>query len=599
MQIYTLKTKLTSRRNRDAVRCAVLALFVLGVAFSSDAAGQGRSLMDIYGSSNDSPSGAAGQVAGDLRKQSEQQVASALYTPLEGAVDPETYLVGPNDQFTIHVGGLEPIVSIVLVSADGYLVIPGIGRIEAGGRTLAEVHADARDLLGSSFRNVQIDISLSRPREFWVHVTGAVPQPGRYLSRPVGRLEDVLKQAFLFGEGENRELSATFRPALRNVTVRHQDGSTDSHDLVRYYRTGEVSSNPYLRDGDAINVPSYDRVRSSIFLSGDVPFPGDYDFRPGDTILDILAIGTGNVELLPDRVIRLTRRNADGSLLTKNFTLSALIDGTETEVLLQLLDQINVPIPGDRRGVASADGWLRYPGQYPIEVGVTTLVDLINVAGGLREDALVRGSYLERNAAFGQRMEFADRFEPRAGRFEIMTDSSAALWKMRLGEFDYFSRHFLARWLRMNQRVSVDVLAATQPGAPPVYLQNGDRLFVPRDEHSVYVIGEVVRPGRTPVAPGYSAEDYVTTVGGRGPRAAGTYVIRVGSGQVLDAGAPVYSGDYLFVDRKGGEPSSIETERLLLMDKERVTRNKQVVLQALTATAAVITTTILVIQQLN
>jgi len=138
-----------------------------------------------------------------------------------------------------------------------------------------------------------------------------------------------------------------------------------------------------------------------------------------------------------------------------------------------------------------------------------------------------------------------------------------------------------------------------QPDAPPVYLQDGDRLFVPKDENSVYVIGEVVRPGRTPVAPGYSAEDYIATVGGRGPRADNTYIIRAGSGQVLLAVAPVYSGDYLFVDRVGGESASIESERLVLMDKERVTRNKQIILQALTATAAIVTTTILVIDQLG
>ena len=221
------------------------------------------------------------------------------------------------------------------------------------------------------------------------------------------------------------------------------------------------------------------------------------------------------------------------------------------------------------------------------------------MAGGFRDDALIRGSYLERNAAFGEKLEFADPRQPRTGRYEVITDSSDALWQMRLGDFDYFSRQFLARWLKMNQRVSVDIVAATQPDAPPVYLLDGDRLFVPRDENSIYVVGEVARPGRTPLAVGHSAEDYVATVGGRGPRADNTYVIRAGSGQVLPATEPIYSGDFLFVDRKGGETSSLESERLLLMEKERSIRTKQIWLQALTATAAVITTTVLVIDQLS
>ncbi|MFV1979669.1 MAG: SLBB domain-containing protein [Rhodothermia bacterium] len=602
MQIYTLEFNLKPRMNLALVRHVVMAAFIIGAAFlalSSEVRGQNRSLMDIYGSSTDDDSNArVGRSTNDVRKQSEQQAAMALYPPLEGAVDPETYVVGPNDQFTVTVGGPIPTVSAMFVSADGVLVFPSVGRIEAAGRTLAEVEAEARNLLGSSFSNVLVDISLSRPREFWVHVTGAVPQPGRYLSLPVGRLEDVLKQAFLLGRVDIEDPDPAFRPALRNVGIKHRDGSEDSYDLVKYYRTGDIASNPYLLDGDAINVPPYDRDRSSIFVSGDIPFPGDYDFRQDDTILDILAIATGNLGLQSDRVIRLIRRNPDGTLVTENFTPSSLGDSTAGAPVLRPLDRINIP-PLRGRGVAAADGWLQYPGQYPIEVGVTTLVDLINLAGGFHEEALIRGSYLERNAAYGRGVEFANAVVPSSGRFEILTDSSAALWQMRLGEFDFFSRQFLARWLKMNRRVSVDVPAATQPGAAPVFLQDGDRLFVPKDENSVYVIGEVVRPGRTPVAAGYSAEDYIATVGGRGPRADNTYVIKAGSGQVLPAGAPVYSGDYLFVDRAGGESASIESERLLLMRKEQKTRSWSIVLGALATSAAVITTTILVIEQLR
>jgi protein involved in polysaccharide export with SLBB domain len=168
---------------------------------------------------------------------------------------------------------------------------------------------------------------------------------------------------------------------------------------------------------------------------------------------------------------------------------------------------------------------------------------------------------------------------------------------MRLGDFDFLSRQFLARWLQMDRRVSVDIVAATQPNAPSVLLQDGDRLFVPRDEKSVFVVGEVARPGRTPVIEGFTVEDYINAVGGRGPRASETFVIRAGSGRVAPASVQVFSGDYLFVDRSGGETSSIESERLRIMEQESKVRSRQVWLQAVTAGAALITTTILVIQQ--
>jgi protein involved in polysaccharide export with SLBB domain len=600
MQIYTLQINRRVHMIHTSVSRAVTLLLAMMLIAGPEARSQSRSLMELYGSGDDASTfGVENQKADQARKQAEQRYASALYAPLEGAVDRESYIVGPNDQFTVSIGGLEPIVSVVLVSADGGMVIPGVGRIEAGGRSLAEVQSSVNELLGSSFKNVQIDVALSRPREFWVHVTGAVPQPGRYLSLPVGRLEDALKQAFMLAESTNLDLAADFRPSLRNVSITRRDGSRTSYDLVRYYRTGDIGSNPYLQDGDAIHVPSYDRVRASIFVSGDIPFSGNYDFRSGDTILDVLALGTGDMTLHDDRTVRLTRRGEDGAAVSEDYTLGALTSGTIPPPVVRPLDHVNVPPPATRVGVAAADGWVHFPGQYPIEIGATTLVDLVEMAGGFREEALVRAAYLERDAALSKDGGLADLRPPSSARFEILTDSSSALWQMRLGDFDFFSRQFLARWLRMDRRVSVDVVAATRPGADPVYLQDGDRLFVPQDEQSVYVVGEVTRPGRTPVVSGFKTEDYIGAVGGRGPRASKTYVIRAGSGQILPASAEVFSGDYLFVNRKGGEASSIETERLRIMEEESNARNRQVWFQALTATAAVVTTTILVIQQFN
>jgi protein involved in polysaccharide export with SLBB domain len=267
--------------------------------------------------------------------------------------------------------------------------------------------------------------------------------------------------------------------------------------------------------------------------------------------------------------------------------------------MIQPLDHVNIPKTDVTAGVAAADGWLNYPGQYPIEVGVTTLTDLIAMAGGFRQEALVRGAYLERNAAFGEKASFVDPSTPTTGRYEVISDTSSALLKMRLGDLDFLSRQFLARWIKMDRRVSVDVLAATRPGAEPVYLRNGDRLVVPQDEHSVFVIGEVMRPGRVAVEEDAEAETYVAAAGGRGPFAAGTYVIHAGTGALQSSSAPVYSGDYIFVNRDGGEVSSYEAERLRIMDTDQSVRNRQVWLQAVTAAAAVVTTTILVIRELG
>ncbi|MEM9999042.1 MAG: polysaccharide biosynthesis/export family protein, partial [Bacteroidota bacterium] len=221
-----------------------------------------------------------------------QQVAASGGGPgaaiaLEGALEPSAYIVGPGDVFTISAGGGIPVVQSATVSADGLLVFPSLGAFEADGKTLQAVQSDVRAALSQAYRNVPTNVTLRSPRQFFVHVSGAVPEPGRWLVGPVARVEDALRAALggvsplaLRNQGGLREGETFIRvpanmtaevvtapveevglgsslmeapeeslPALRNVLVMHKDGSRSRIDLMRYYATGDTRFNPYLRDG--------------------------------------------------------------------------------------------------------------------------------------------------------------------------------------------------------------------------------------------------------------------------------------------------------------------------------------------------------------
>ncbi len=597
-----------TRLNVHVRRGLFFGIALCGVLASSQAFGQNRSLMDLYkDKSKTIPRTSISRMSEEAKQFTEaSQGGNALQVPLEGAVNDSTYLVGPNDQFTITVGGMEPTIAPSLVSADGMLMLPGVGRVEAAGRTLIAVREDALEKLQASFRNVDVEIALTRPREFYVHVTGAVPQPGRFVAMPVARVEDVLKQAFFSPTLETPTDSPNHRPALRNLVVNHVDGTSTSVDLVKYYRSGDVSWNPYLRDGDAIQVPAFDLTADAVYIDGEVPFPGAYDFRPGDTILDLIEIGSGTTPLSDDTVVQLTHRDGEGMAQSAIYSLRELRNGPPVAVMP--LDHVHVPEANPTSGLASVEGWVQFPGRYPITMGKTTLNELVSMAGGLREGASLRGAYLERNRKLvpEQRDVLSDleayerdRDFRAGGRWTILTDSSSSLWQMRLGDFDFMSRYFLARWLRMDNRVSADMTAALKPDANPIYLEPGDRLVIPRDEHAVFVIGEVVLPGRVRFMQGASADDYVSRAGGAGPKAAGTYVIRGGTGQIVSGKDLVFSGDYVFVDRKGSEPASVETEQLRLQLQDQGLRKYQAYLQTVGTVLSIVTTALLVENVLN
>lgn len=504
--------------------------------------------------------------------QLRQRLASTATVPLplEGAVDAEEYIVGPGDLFDVSIGGAEPVLVTLPVTADGRLVLPDAGSIPMAGLTLAEARARAVEALRRQFQRVQVDVALAQPRQFYVHVSGTVPVPGRHLATPVARVSSVLEMAF----ADSTQPALTndkLRPSLRNVMLTRRDGTRRSLDLLRYFATGDTEHNPYLSDGDVVTVPPYDPVRESVYIDGAVAFPGGYAYRPGDTVQDLVALAVGDQVSPVTQQVRLIRQQPGEAAQTIVIDADRLASGEA--VPLQPLDHVFVVSDETLRGTATVTGWVHYPGTYPIAPGQTTLQELIELAGGLRPDALVRGAYLERRTLPEREIVPAakpTRLDPSLLRtVTLPADTAAILQNMRLAGFDYMSRAYFAQELRLQNRVSVDLTRVTAGQGEPVYVQDGDRLVVPRDQQTVYVFGQVSRPGFINYAPGRDASYYIAAAGGASPMAGDAFVIETGTGRYLPArSAAVDSGDMIFLDRRQDVADTAELQRLLLAERQ-------------------------------
>jgi protein involved in polysaccharide export with SLBB domain len=98
---------------------------------------------------------------------------------LSGAVDPNTYRLGPGDLVQIQMWGRVARSSVTEVGPEGVLTLPGTSPLKVAGRTLTEVRQDVLERMKSVFRDVSIDVRLARPRSFFVYLTGQVQTPGR------------------------------------------------------------------------------------------------------------------------------------------------------------------------------------------------------------------------------------------------------------------------------------------------------------------------------------------------------------------------------------------------------------------------------------
>lgn len=548
--------------------------------------------------------------------------------PLEGSLDPASYIVGPGDVFSVSIGGAVPLQLSPRVTADGTLLIPEVGSFSVAGLTLADARERVEVGLRRTFRNVETSTALAQPRQFYVHVSGEVSRPGRHVAVPVARVEDALAAAMEGGnplqalETQRREYETyAGLPALRNIEVHRQSGERIIVDLMRYYATGDTDFNPYLRDGDRLYVPTFQSEGEAVFVErespdaifrsteggGERPRTTLIDYRPDDTVTTLLLVAGGPELLAQTDTVRLLRTRTNGTLEAQAVDVSAIRIGSAADVPLQPRDRLLLPALAARAGSAAAAGFVVYPGVYPIVTGETTLRDLVEATGGIRPDGLLRAAYLERREPISPDADALPAFDALEPEVRGARIEQAIAEQTALSDLPFSSRQYLSRELLQYQRVSLE-LSDDPASIPDIPLRDGDRFVVPRDPGAVLVIGQVSNPGYVPYRASADAAYYIEQAGGRGPAAAEAYLREAGSGVIRSPeGAALASGDVLFVDRlPAADTESLQAlslqERQLVFQEERELANRrfqyiQTGLSIIGTAAGIITTYLLITRE--
>lgn len=268
---------------------------------------------------------------------------------------------------------------------------------------------------------------------------------------------------------------------------------------------------------------------ATVRIEGAVQAPGRYPLGKNYTVDDLIAAAGGLRGDAYEQKIEVQRvvLNSDSVAEVRTFETSATGGGLAS-VFLQSRDRVSVrAIPNWRPSeTVVLEGEFRFPGEYALLPG-ETLGGLIDRIGGVSAQAFPYGAiYTAEVAAATERAE-TERFANDIRRSYASMALTQQQQRATFEELEQSIQSILER--EALGRIAIDLprILAGDRGAD-VVLSDGDKVYLPRRNDTVTVLGEVFRPGSFRYDADQSLEDYLALGAGATTRAdqRGIYIVR-------------------------------------------------------------------------
>ena len=462
---------------------------------------------------------------------------------MEGPVNANKYIVGPNDVFSLGIWGVLTQAIPVAVTPEGSLIIPSVGEVAVSGLTLAETKEKVIAKVKKRYISGEITLTLVSPRKFSVTVSGVGQgtYPMSAVMRTSGLISFILTDSISLiksgtGPGERTRFS------VRNITLTHSDGSKQRVDMYKYYATKDDKYNPYLKEGDLLNIPKYDVDATFLEVEGAVQFPGLYEYIDGDDLETAIQLCRGVTTAANMDSILISRLNVDANKMTNFFVK---YEGNE-HMPLKMNDRVYVMGNTDMRRNFKVVvlGEVMRPGPYPITMNTTKLKDIISEAGGFTPNANLATSEIYRKLdTFSLSVKNRDTVENLYTQRlnDIITNKD---------EKEYYDNEYRSRIGRVN--IDFEKVFKNGDESQDITLLDKDIILIGDNKREVYVYGQVNKPGFVPYEKGADVSYYIDLAGGYGDRAdeSEVRVIKFKTREWIDPDdAKIESQDFIYVPK--------------------------------------------------
>lgn len=303
-----------------------------------------------------------------------------------------------------------------------------------------------------------------------------------------------------------------------------------------------------LSKNDIIEVASVQELveKGDFTITGMVPNPGPYSYMKNTSVEDLILRAGGLREGASTARVDISRRIVDPSAtyetsqIAQTFTVD-IVGGLGTnanaarEFILKPYDRVTVrtsPGYGIQKEV-TVNGQILFAGPYTLQKRNERLSDLVARAGGVVDGAYLKGAYLKRKLSEDER-------QARENVLRIAMqnqEGNDSISRTKIEVADVYN-------------VGIDLVAAlAKPGSTQdLVLQEGDALYIPEEQSTVKISGDVMYPNTVVFEPGKKVSYYINEAGGYGNRAKKSkcfivymngHVAKVGRNTVVDPGAHI------------------------------------------------------------
>uniref|UniRef100_UPI002575E31C SLBB domain-containing protein n=1 Tax=Duncaniella freteri TaxID=2530391 RepID=UPI002575E31C len=340
---------------------------------------------------------------------------------------------------------------------------------------------------------------------------------------------------------------AVYRPGMfaigrdiRTVSdlIRKADGLTDNayDDRVLLYREGPdmqlqiialdlknimagISPDVELKRNDIIEISSIDDLtdRGDITIAGQVTNPGTYPYAENMTVEDIILQAGGLLEGASTARVDVSRRIVDPTSVTATQQLSHVysvsIDGgfavgKGEHFVLKPYDRVVVrKSPGyGAQTTVEINGEVLFDGEYVLQRRNERVSELVKRAGGVIEGAYIKGASLSRKLTEAEYIARKETLRLAMANNQAGQADSLALSKIEVSD---------------TYNVGIDLQKAlNNPGSTyDLVMQPGDVLYVPQEQSTVKITGDVMFPNAVVYEPGKKLSYYIDQAGGYGQQA--------------------------------------------------------------------------------